>query len=360
MNLQKIINLSSTQKTPFFVYDKKNVKKQINKILTAFQDYPNFELLYAVKANHSKFILEEVKRNGLGIAVSSLQELELAVKYGFESISYTAPYISAEVMRFSKKRKIDINYNNLTEIKQQDKLIGLRINPEVGWSYLKDYAASGINSQFGIPLEEVKIDLARIVRIQMHTSSDSYKINLFIKALEKLLDLAAQCRNIDTINLGGGIATPILREDDEFDIGQFSKRVLRLVNKFNRKYNKQIKLQFEPGNYITRESGYYVCRIMAKEKKYNKIFYFVDGTKHHVRGLHNIQKIFFSRDSISGKRGSNIVGCTCQRSDILVDNIVMPELSIGDLIVIPMAGAYCSVQVDTFHLLNSPRELQLK
>ncbi len=336
--------------TPFFIYDADIIKKQINKIRNAFKNYQNFQLYYPVKANNSDVVLEEIRKKELDVAVSSLEELKLVLGYGFENISYAAPFVPKEVIQLVATNNIEINYNDF-----DSNNVGLRLNPEIGWSYFKDYAASARHSQFGVPVEEIDFDLKKITRLHMHTSSDSYRIDIFLKALKKILKVANFCPNIETINIGGGIATPIQKDDKEFDIVNFGKSVIKIVEKFNKQNNKIIKIQFEPGNYIVRPAGYYVCSVMAKAKKYGRYYYYTNGTKHHLRGLNNIEKYqFFRKNKI--KNLSVIVGASCQRSDMLIKDARIPELKIGDLVLIPMAGAYCAVQADNFHLIPKPRE----
>jgi len=340
------------KKTPAFIYDLSVIRTQINKILKAFEEYKDFELLYSMKANNSNKILEVIKNLNIGIAVSSEDELSKAKELGFEKISYTAPYIPNKLL---ETKTIEINFNNFSEVKNK-KNSGLRINPLIGWSYLDDTEAGEINSQFGIPINELNDnDLTNVERLHMHTSSDSYKIDLFIKSLRKLLELIKNYPQIKTINIGGGIAIPICEDAEEFDIQNFAKKIIQEMQDFNNKFGRKIKLQFEPGNYVVRPAGYYVCRVMAKEIKFGKEYYFTDGTKRHIKGINNFKNIQYSRN-LKNKSESYLIGKTCQRGDVLYHGLI-PELNIGDLIIIPNTGAYCSVQADNFHLIPKSKEL---
>lgn len=333
------------------------IREQIDKIKSAFSAYKNFELFYAVKANYSDIVLREVKKANIGVAVSSWGELEKIQKYFFGAISFTAPYVPKNVLQSVKRGGIELNYNNYSELQNNPvSNCGIRINPEIGWSYLKDYLAGALGSQFGISHRDaVSLDLSMVTRLHMHTSSDSYRIDVFISGLKRLLKVAALFPNINTINIGGGIAVPIGATEGDFDIDLYATRVIDLFNKFYKRYNRNLKIQMEPGNYIVRPSTFYVCRIMAVDKKNNDLYYFTDGTKHHLKGLSKIQKINFLTKA-NKKTSAKILGCTCQRSDVIYDGVGVPELSIGDLVIVPMTGAYCLVQGDDFHLLKRPGE----
>jgi len=354
--LSKII-LNHKKHTPFYIYDQDVISKQIKKIRSAFSDYQNFELLYAIKANYSDIVLEEIKKAKIGIAVSSLGELKKVRKNKIKIISYTAPFIPKEVVQMARKNKVEINFNNYSELVDSHlDNVGARINPEVGWSYFKDYQAGSRSSQFGIPYKEaLKMNLSQVSRLHMHTSSDSYQIDVFIEGLKRLLLVAEKFPRITTINLGGGMAVPIGKNGKEFDVRLYARKIIALIREFNKRNGRNLKIQIEPGNYIVRPAGYYISKVMAVEKKNGKIFYFIDGTKHHLKGLANVEKIdFVTRASKETK--ASIIGCTCQRSDVFIDYAKIPILNIGDLVIVSMAGAYCLVQSDNFHLLDKPKE----
>lgn len=351
----EIVNFIKTgeRETPYFLYDLQSVRSQIESIKKAFSSYENFQLFYAVKANSSELILKEIKKQDIGIAASSLQELRLAKKLKFRKISYTAPFVVENEI----PSEVELNFNNLSELKNSGrKNIGLRINPEIGWSFVKAYCAGEKGSQLGIPYDEaMQADLSKISRLHMHTSSDCYDVNIFISALERILKIAEKFSNINTINIGGGIAVPILKNDELFDINSFAEKIIEKLNRFNIKNKRKLLLQMEPGNYIVRQAGYYICKVFSADKKGETQFFFANGTMHHLRGLSMIEKIDFI--SNAKKTGSGaLCGCTCQRSDIIYQSQKMPSLRTGDLAVVSATGAYCMTQADNFHLLEKPKE----
>jgi diaminopimelate decarboxylase len=342
------------KETPYYIYDLQVIRKQIITILNAFSKYAKFNLYYSIKANNCKEILEEISKFNIGVSVSSMEEYNAANDVGFKNISYTAPMITPEVLELAKENKIKINLNNASELNNKLTNIGLRINPKIGWSYLKDHAAASEDSQFGVPLEEVsQLDLSKISRLHMHTSSDSYEIALFIRALKKILNIAKDYPNITEINIGGGIGTPIDEGVSEFNMELFASKIIQIIEQFNKTYARELILNFEPGSYIVRAAGNYVCKIISLDKKQGKLFYFTDGTKHHLHGLATIGKIQFITNS-KQKKLAKLVGRTCQRSDILLEQ-ELPILHRGDFVIIKYAGAYCEVAANQFHALKLPK-----
>jgi len=344
--------------TPFFIYDLKIFDNQVKKIKDAFRNYPDSKLLYAIKANFSPFIIKRAKRLDLGISVSSPEELEIAIKYNIRPISYTAPFIDKKVLQFAKRNKnIEINLNNKSEInKFKSDNLGIRINPLIGYSYLPEFYAASQDSQFGINYKEIEnLNIEKIIRLHMHSSSDSYRINLFIKGLKRLLKIAEKNPQIKILNLGGGIGTPILKKDSEFNFKKYANEIIKNISAFSKKYNRKLTIQLEPGSYLIRPSGFYVTKVVERDTKNNIIFYFVDGSKNNLRGIAKIEKILYISKTRSKNKGY-LVGKTCQKSDRLIKNEIMPDLKIDDLVIIPMAGAYCRVKADNFHMAKKPKE----
>ncbi|MCH7828551.1 hypothetical protein IH982_01615 [Patescibacteria group bacterium] len=344
-----------SERTPVFLYDVNHVKGQVERIKNAFSSYTNFKLLYAVKANNNPEILKQLSRMGLGFHVSSLEELKAARKVS-KDISFTGPVLTSEILQYIKRNSVKANANSIPDLKKiaSMKDVGLRINPRIGWSYGAGIASGSKESHFGVSPEEFRSIPAklrnRITRLHMHTSSDSYRIGLFIEAFQRLLKITEKHPSVLVINIGGGIAAPIGSEESEFDITTYAKRIIAEAEKFGKKHKRILKIQVEPGNYIVRGAGYYIVRIHSVLQRRGRYYFFSDGTIHHIRGLLNERRPYSFRKSplVYGA----ILGASCQVGDILVPFKKMPKLREGDLVAIPKAGAYCAVQAAQFNMIG--------
>ncbi len=347
--------------TPCFVYDLKKIKNNISKITKAFSNYKNFELFYAVKANNNKEILKIIIKQGISLHVSSKEELIYSLRLKPRNISYTAPIISKEILKLWKKHKFEININNSLDINyfRNNKNLGIRINPLIGWAYFGGTKAGGKFSQFGIPINEIKGKILKSVsRLHCHTSSDSYEYKLFFKQLKLLLKISSKYKNIKTINIGGGIATPITKNEHFFKINLFANRIITILDNFNKKYNRNIKLQLELGNYLVRNIGIYITKVVQVEKKFGKNYVFTDGTMHHLKGS-DIDYIITPNSKKTQKK-SFVIGKTCQRNDLFIKNYNLPKVKIFDNLIIEKVGAYCMSQADNFNLVPKPKEYIIK
>jgi diaminopimelate decarboxylase len=346
--------------TPCYVYDLKQIQKQLDCLKMSFCEYDGYEPYYAVKANNNPEVLKLFINAGFGLAVSSPEELSVVLNLGCRQISYTAPYIDASAMKMIKENSfIEVNFNNLSESKRYTgKRFGIRVNPLIGDALFNEFKAGGKFSQFGVPFEELIKSETNPTILHMHISSDSNNIDVYLRAIGILLKIAELKSNVEAINIGGGFSIGFGTIKKPMDLQTMSKGIIKLLQGFQKKTGRRLRLQTELGSYLVRESGYFLTTIQEAESKFNRMYYFCNGSKHHLRGLQVLRSnIIYPIDKRSIIGG--IYGKTCQRGDYLLESDNLPDLHRGDLIIINNAGAYCSVQANEFHLLPKPKEFVL-
>ncbi|HYX50236.1 MAG TPA: hypothetical protein VE843_10865, partial [Ktedonobacteraceae bacterium] len=54
-----------------------------------------------------------------------------------------------------------------------------------------------------------------------------------------------------------------------------------------------------------------------------------------------------------------IAGRYCESGDILIENVTLPHMQEGDLLALPMAGAYCLPMASNYNLVPRPAVLLL-
>src|SRR3989344_3642243 len=75
------IALTNKHKTPFYVYDEKELNESIDKFNNAFRSHlPRFQSFYALKLNHHPLVINGVVKRGMGLDVASKRELSMAIK----------------------------------------------------------------------------------------------------------------------------------------------------------------------------------------------------------------------------------------------------------------------------------------
>ena len=106
---------------------------------------------------------------------------------------------------------------------------------------------------------------------------------------------------------------------------------------------KEPRLVMEPGRYFVGDAGYLIGKVQAKKEGYQKII----GTD---MGMNIVPRIIlydaFHKIRVDGKEdmakvNTNLCGQICEQTDLWGKNLSLPELEIGDLLVMENCGAYC-------------------
>lgn len=342
-------------KGPVFLYDTSRIQQQIAKLKTAFAGQ-RVRLLYAIKANDYLPVVEYMVSQGLGLHISSKGEYE-RVKHLSSYVSHTGPFIDSALLA---DKTVHFNVNSLEELALfgPHEPVGLRVNPECGWSLFEQHAAGSAQSQFGVPYSQLENTMlpTQICRLHMHSNSDSLEIEPYIQGFDKLLRLAAQNPHIGSINIGGGFGVPLPHNKRVFDVGGLASELGRRIESFAVRTSRHLELQIECGSYYVREAGRYVCQIKNVVHRKGWYFYYTDGSTIHLQGIrvNKVVEPFIKQAGPTYK--SSVIGATCMRGDELAWNIALPKLAIGDLVIVQNAGAYCAVQATRFNRISSPFE----
>jgi diaminopimelate decarboxylase len=340
---------------PVFLYSKSKIIEQINKVKEAFVGQ-NVRLLYAIKANDYPPVVKLMVKKGLGLHISSKGEYE-RVKNLSSYTSHTGPFIDQDLL---SHKKLSFNLNSIEELTlfSKQSRLGLRINPGCGWSLLDQHNAGNFKSQFGVPYSHVK-DMKlppQIVRLHMHSNSDSLKLDPYLEGFDKLLILAQHNPHIESVNIGGGLGVPIRTTDKEFDVARLAKELDRKIRSFSIKFDRQLELQIECGSYYVREAGIYVYQVKNLVRRNQKYLYYTDGSTIHLQGIGVGRIVEPLIKQVGPTLKSSIIGATCMRGDEIASNILLPKLGVGDLLTIRNAGAYCATQSSHFNRVAVPDE----
>src|SRR5215510_2675861 len=172
--------------TPVYVYHAERIKEQYNKLLTAFEGVDT-KFFYAAKALTNINILKYILSIGCNIDCSSINEVKLAVKAGFEpkNILYTSNNIAFEEIEEAKELGVNINIDSLSNLEKFGKKyghsypVGIRLRPNIMAGGNLKISTGHDKSKFGIPVEQIDKILGLVKKydlfirvLHIHTGSD--------------------------------------------------------------------------------------------------------------------------------------------------------------------------------------------
>ena len=342
--------------TPIYLYDLKIIENQFDKLNKELSVLENYKIHFAAKSLSNISILKFIKKMGAGLDAVSIEEVMIGLKCGFnkDEILYTPNGVSFEEIKEVFKLGVKINLDSIESIKDfvnefGNQSITVRINPGIYAGGNDNVSVGHSESKFGIPEERINelLDMekkgkVKITGLHIHTGSDITKNNQFKEGIMKIFSIARDFRNIESIDLGGGIKIPYFKDDTSTNLSDYAKEVSKELKKFESEFNKKLKLIFEPGKFLVSDCGFFITKVNYIKSTKTKDFLQVDsGFNHLLRptlyGSHH--EIINLSNPAGKKKEYDVVGYICEK-DTFAEKRKISETSIGDLICFKNAGAY--------------------
>jgi len=373
---EQLIQIANEYGTPLYVYHAEKIKEQFGRLQSAFHN-SDTKIFYAAKALTNINILKYIKSIRCNVDCSSINEVMLAVKAGFDpqNILYTSNNIAFSEIETAKELGVNINIDSLSNLEKFGKKfghsypVGVRLRPNImAGGNLKISTGHG-DSKFGVPLEQVDqiLKVARetnlfIRGLHIHTGSEIKDVEVFAKGIEVLFEVAKQFPELEFLDLGGGFKVPYAPGEEGTDIEKLGKKVAEEFDWFKKEYNRHLQVWFEPGKFLVSEAGYFITKVNVIKDGNGTVFAGVDsGMNHLIRPMfygsyHSIENI--SNPSAS-ERKYNVVGNICE-TDTFAECRALPEVREGDYLVFKNAGAYCFEMASNYNSRFKPAEVLVK
>ena len=362
--------------TPVYVYHAEKIAAQYQKLLTAFEGQ-DVRFFYASKALTNLTILDYIRGLGANVDCSSINEAKLALHAGFSSanILYTSNGIDFAEIAEAKELGININIDSLSNLDKFGEAygntypVGIRLRPNILAGGNLKISTGHDKSKFGIPVDQLDKILEivekrnlNIKTLHIHTGSEIKDVEVFVKGIEVLFDLAHQFKDLKVIDLGGGFKVPYKEGDSETDINLLAEKVQAAFQKYEEETGRHLQVWFEPGKFLVSEAGYFVTEVNVLKETSATTFVSVNsGFNHLLRPMfyeayHKIENI----SNTEGKTGKyTVVGNICE-TDTFAWQREMNETKEGDLLVFYNAGAYGFEMASNFNSRYRPAEVMVK
>lgn len=349
--------------TPFHIYDEKAIRANLRRLKAAFSWAPSFTEHFAVKAAPNPYLINIVKEEGGGTDCSSLAELRLSEMAGVtgEKIMLTSNDTPADEFQKAIELGAIINLDDISHIEYLEKNAGFpgclsfRYNPG-NLIEGNDIIGKPTEAKYGVTHDQLfeAYQMAKdkgVNRFGLHTMVISNELNpdgiIFTATL--MFKLAVEVKNrlgikLEFINLGGGVGIPYRPEDTAVDleyVGAGIKKAYEDILVANGLDG--IALKMELGRSITGPYGWLVSTVLHEKKTY-KDYIGLDscmanlmrpalyGAYHHI--------IVAGKESAPCDHTYDVTGSLCENNDKFAIDRKLPQIDIGDRLIICDAGAH--------------------
>ena len=381
-----VTELAQRYGTPLYVFDRATIVNACKLYQRAFERHYTaspVRFLYASKAYLSPLIARMMAEQGMGLDVVSGGELQVARQANFpmERISFHGNNKSEEELRLSLQNGVGrIVLDNWSELEQltglaraagQRPAVLVRVAPDVQTDTHRYLQTGHAASKFGFPLSngEAKAAIMRIlaegqlslVGLHAHNGTMLRETRPYEECIARLFALVFEVYEETRwwpreISPGGGWAVD-------------APKVAVLAQALQASIERQLRaskhglaaptLVIEPGRSIVARAGIAVYRIGTRKQTAGGIIYlFVDGGMgDNIRpALYGAQynALAVERAFAPPEEQVCVAGRYCESGDILIEQIMLPRMHDGELLALPVAGAYSLPMSSTYNLVPRP------
>jgi diaminopimelate decarboxylase len=393
-----VADLAREHGTPLYAYDADMIRRRCRDL--AAWDTVRF----AQKACSNLAVLDLIRREGVVVDAVSTGEIHRALKAGYSAhadraaaadglppvhpIVYTADIFDRASLDAVAKLGIHVNCGSADMIEQLAERvpganITLRVNPGFGHGHSQKTNTGGEGSKHGIWHEDIPEVLRRaewaglsVSGLHMHIGSGTDLAHLaeVASALERVaIEIG---RSLTMVSAGGGLPVPYKPGEVHADLGGYFQLWDAMRKRLEERFGHRIRLEIEPGRYLTAESGYVVTEVRAIKRQGSRKYLLVDAGfntlarpvlygSYHPMSLCPA-KAESAADLVAGAAAEEVAvgGPLCESGDIFtqtdggfVASRALPPAQVGDLLVIEIAGAYGFVMASNYNSKPLPAEV---
>jgi diaminopimelate decarboxylase len=358
-----IERLAAQYPTPFHLYHEEGIRNRTRELLKAFSWNQGFREYFAVKATPNPHIVSILREEGCGADCSSVPELVLSERIGLtgQSIMFTSNNTTAKEFAEACRLGAIINLDHPHHIDTLVKSVGLPDTISFRYNPGPERTGNAIignpqEAKFGCTKQQVLEGYRRckqlgVSKFGLHTMivSNELQVQSFIDTARMLFELAVLAQReagvrIEFINLGGGVGTPYRPHECEVDLQKVGDGVRQVYEEVLVPAGlAPVRILMENGRTITGPFGFLVTRVINLKETYKK-YVGVDACMSNLMrpgmygAYHHITVLGKEKAPVVGPM--DVVGSLCENNDKFAVDRPLPEIAVGDLLVLHNAGAH--------------------
>ncbi len=364
-----------------FIYDLDALETHIQWLRSHLPD--GVDLFYAIKANSEPAVLRTLAPWVDGFDVSSGGEIQKLLQHDItQPFVFSGPGKLDSDFRLALEAGVEqIHLESHDEIQRLNAIAAetgrrqrvlIRVNPTLPDALSTKLAMAGQPTPFGLEERQltdavIQVDESEYLELcgfHVHAMSHQTDVYRHLGLLDGLLDkwpiwraLAEEPAKVTQLNVGGGMGVNY-QGIDQFDWPTLCWHLARRLAWLP----EPPRIRFEPGRFVTAYCGYYAVQIIDLKHNHGEDFAVCRGGTHHFRlpaaQGHSHPVVHLPKHACEGEaRPLTVVGQLCTPKDVLARGVPMVNPQRGDLLVLPMAGAY-GYNISHADFLCHPRPIQ--
>ena len=351
--------------TPVLLFDPGELRRSYCALSSAL---PRVDWHYAVKAQPHPEVVACLAEVGAYFDVASMNELHTVLGSGVHAARclHSNPHRKrAEIVAAHRAGVRRFVVDSRSEV---DKFVGIGASVEllVRVSTPNRHANIDLSRKFGAAPEEVELIVKHalaqgipVVGLSVHTGSQNESPHSYAEAVRlclTIIDTVSEAIGVTmtVLDFGGGFPVPYL--DEVPVVEEFAAAIDDAMG--DRWQN--LTVLAEPGRIVVASSMTLVSSVVGISQRDGVPWIHLDdglyGSYSNVLTEHITPPILsgsevFARDGVADRLmvPTTIAGPTCDSLDVIAVGHPMPAMSVGDLVISPMMGAYTSATATDFN-----------
>ncbi len=352
--------LVKTHGAPLLVMDCDVLRRQFQSLSRAL---PGVDLYYAVKALPHPELLAVLHEAGAGFDIASSGEIEALrqLKVLARRTLHTHPIKRdrdiRDALRYGCTTFVVDNPDELLKFLPYRNRVGILLRV----SFRSAAAVVDLSKKFGCAADQVPNLLALAAQTGIHIKGLSFHVG------SQCTDTRQQVRAIETCNLlirrhhdsgamplslldiGGGF--PVSYDGGDIDIAAYCAPVRRALAQLP----AHVRVIAEPGRFLSAPAVTAVSTVMGKAVRDGLHWYYLDDGVYGSYSGQLFDHVRYPLEVFSDDGSvlpSVLAGPTCDSIDVIAEDVPLPELSIGAIVVGHMMGAYTAATATEFNSLK--------
>jgi diaminopimelate decarboxylase len=349
----RLTDLAGRWGTPLYVVADDAVRSQVRRYRRALASHwPDSRMVFASKAFPCTAVYRLMAAEGIGVDVAGAGELIMALAGGVDPaliVMHGNAKTPAE-LRMAVDAGVGLividntdDIGRLEDLVRAEQPVLVRVIPGVRPDTHEAVATGQAGSKFGLPIPAARAAIARLRHsdklrldgVHMHIGSQILDTGPYERAVEALAGLG----DFAVYNLGGGLGARYTYDDAPPSPEEW---IGALAAAARRHLPAGARLIVEPGRSLVAPFGVTVYRVISVKGDEPR-FVAVDGGM-----ADNMEVALYGQrfeatvtSRVGGGRPVELVGRHCESGDRLISGVPLRDPRPGDLVAVPVTGAYC-------------------
>jgi ornithine decarboxylase len=338
--------------------DCEQVRRQYAALCAAL---PSVKVYYAIKALPHPRVLTTLRDVGCCFDIASSGEIDLLREQGVpaERTIHTHPIKSVSEIRAAIAYGCNtFVVDNVTEIEKL-RAFSQRAELLLRVSFRSPDAVVDLSKKFGcsepdvLPLLKLAHSVGlRVKGLSFHVGSQCSSPRAHVAAIEACAELMMAAARaglppLQLLDIGGGFPVPYRPE--VIGIEPFCRPIRDALAKLP----ASVQLISEPGRFLAAPAMHAVSSVVGKARRGECIWYYLDDGAYGSYSGQIYDGARYPLSVLTENAGPDLLsllaGPTCDSIDMVSEQIWLPELSLSDLVVGHMMGAYTSASASEFN-----------